>query len=156
MIDVLSHPSKAELPNDYFFSGECSDHWVRINIDNTVPVNVAGQAAFTKYKDKEFFIDFPFGKNNRAFPGLIIAAKKGVGGSEEVVWYRNYKAAREAAQKFADALKGTACANQGLVIDVVSLKTVPVTQGNKTGWTIGAGVAGGTAIAVGLLVSNPV
>lgn len=138
--DVIT---KAETPSDYFFSGDCSDHWVRINIANSVPVNKAGQIAFPSYSGKEFFIDFPFGKNNRAFPGLIIAAKKGIGGSEEVVWFTNYKLARENAKQFAEALNNTACANDHLVVDVVSLATSPSTQGNKKGWAIGAGVSTG-------------
>ena len=138
--DVIT---KAETPSDYFFSGDCSDHWVRVNIANKVPVNKAGQLAFPSYIGKEFFIDFPFGKNNRAFPGLIIAAKKGIGGSEEVVWFTNYKLARESAKQFAEALNNTACANDHLVVDVVSLTTSPSTQGNKKGWAIGAGVSAG-------------
>lgn len=152
--DVIT---KAETPSDYFFSGSCSDHWVRVNIDNDVPVNKAGQLAFTTYSGKEFFIDFPFGKSNRAFPGLIIASTKGLGGSEQVVTFSNYKKAREAAKAFADALQNTACTNDRLVVDVVSLSTVPVTQNGKTSWAIGGGVAGGAAVGLGIaLASNPV
>lgn len=153
--DVIT---KGEMPTDYFFSGQCSDHWVRVNIDNDVPVNKAGQAAFPTFAgSNEFFIDFPFGKNNRAFPGLIIASAKGIGGSEQVVWFPNYKTARENAKKFAAALQNTPCTNDGLAVDVVSLNTVPTTQNGKSGWALGGGITGGAAIGVGaFLASNPV
>lgn len=152
--DVIT---KDEMPKDYFFSGQCSDHWVRVNIDNDVPVNKAGQAAFPTYAGNEFFIDFPSGKNNRAFPGLVIASKKGIGGSEQVVWFQNYKVARENAKKFANALQNTPCANDMLAVDVISLDTVPVIQNGKKQWAISGGVVGGASIALGIaLASNPV
>ena len=143
--DVIT---KAETPKDYFFTNDCSDHWVRINIDNSVPVNTAGQAAFSNYAGKEFFIDFPFEKNNRAFPGLIIAAKKYIGGGEEVVWYSNYRLARQNAKKFADALQNTPCGNQNLAVNVVSLNTTPDNQGENRGWAIGAGVNAGIGAGI--------
>lgn len=169
MVTTLSNPTlagkhmgdvitKSEMPTDYFFSGQCSDHWVRVNIDDNVAINKAGQAAFPTFAgSNEFFIDFPIGKNNRAFPGLIIASAKGIGGSEQVVWFTNYKNARASARKFAAALQNTPCANDRLAVNVVALNTVPTVQNGKSRWALGGGITGGAAIGVGaFLASNPV
>lgn len=153
MGDVIT---KSEMPTDYFFSGQCSDHWVRVNIDNNIPINKAGQAAFPTFAgSNEFFIDFPIGKNNRAFPGLIIASAKGIGGSEQVVWFTNYKTARASARKFAAALQNSPCANDKLAVNVVALNTVPTVQNGKSGWALGGGIAGAVGVGV-FLASNPV
>lgn len=145
--DVIT---KAETPSDYISSFDCSDHWVRLDLSDSSPVNVAGKAAFPEYTDQEFFIDFPFGKNNRAFPGLIIGAKTGWGGAEQVVWYPNYRVARAKAKQFAEGLNNTACSKDNLVVDVVSLTTKPVTQGDKTGWAITAEIGGGVGTAISI------
>ncbi len=141
--------TKAQMPTDYFFSSDCSDHWVRVNIDDDTPINKAGKASFARYSGREFFLDFPVGSYNRAFPGLVISAKTGVGAAEEIVYYQNYKNARIAAESFAQALSNTQCALDGLAVYVVSLNTKRIGSGDKSGWAIGSGVVGGSMALLG-------
>lgn len=149
---------KTDMPTDYFYSNDCSDHFVRLNISNKVPVNVAGQTAFGEYggKQNEFFLDFPVKKNCRAFPGLVLGDFGGLGGAEKIVAYTNYLSAQNAAQSFADALKNTACRNQNLAVYLVALESAPNQKTGTKGWVIGAGVGGAAAGAITVaLASNP-
>ena len=150
---------KSDMPTDYYFSNDCSDHYVRLNISDDVSVNVAGQTAFGEYggKQNEFFLDFPVTKNCRAFPGLVLGDFGGLGGAEKIVVYTNYINAQKAVRTFADALKNTACANQNLAVYMVALESVPTQKPGSTGLVIGAGVGGAAAGAITVaLASNPV
>ena len=145
--------TKADTPSEMFFSADCSDHYVRDNISDDGPVNRAGQAAFPTYTGEEFFIDFPFGKSNRAFPGLIIAAHTGIGGAEEVVWYPNYRVARANAKTFVEGLKNTACSKDNLSAYVVSMPVNPEKSWDSSGWFFwGVGIlTGGIGMGISLL-----
>ena len=141
-----------EMPRDYFWSESCSDHWVKLNIDDNAPVNTAGRASFKGYPDVEFFLDFPKGSGMRAFPGLVLGAATGIGGKEQIVWFRNYLTARKAAEEFATNLKQTICTQDNLEVYLVSLGTQKVKIGDsKYGWGITAGATGGVmgVLAIG-------
>jgi len=146
----------SEMPKDYFWSESCADHWVKINIDDDSPVNLAGRAAFKEYSNIEFFLDFPKGTGMRAFPGLVLGADTGIGGKEQIVWFRNYLTARKAAEEFARSLKPTMCSRDNLEVYLVSLGTQKVTTGDsKQGFGIAAGVASTlTVVAIGASASG--
>lgn len=149
---------KSDMPTDYWFDGDCSDHYVRINISNDAAINVAGQKAFGEYggSKNEFFLDFPVGKNCRSFPGLVLGDFGGLGAEEKIVAYQNYVSAQKAAQSFADALQSSSCSNQNLAVYLVALETTPVAQGGTEGVVIGAGIGGAAAGAITVaLASNP-
>ena len=151
---------KSDMPTDYFFSSDCSDHYVRLNLSDDAGVNVAGQSAFAAYggKENEYFLDFPVEKNCRAFPGLVLGDFGGWGAPEKIIAYTNYLDAQGAAESFAKALQNTSCANQNLAVYLVSLESMPAQKDGTTGIVIGAGVGGGAAAATltAVLASNPV
>ena len=133
---------KSAMPKNYFFSSECSDHYVRFNLSNKAAVNKAGQTAFAVYggAENEFFLDMPVGKSCRAFPGLVLGDFGGWGAKEKIVVYTNYREARKALKAFAGALQNTMCGNQGLAVYQVDIENTPVDKpGRWEGW-ISAGV----------------
>ena len=143
---------KSKMPKDYFFSQACSDHHVRVNLNNKASVNRAGQTAFGTYggSDSEFFLDMPVGKSCRAFPGLVLGDFGGLGAKEKIVAYENYREGRKALKTFAKALQNTSCGNQGLAVYQVSIDTIPVEKNGKKGWAIAAGVSGGSMAYMGI------
>ena len=158
---------KTDMPNDYFFDSDCSDHWVRANLSDDAAVNVAGQAAFGN--KNEYFLDFPVGKSCRAFPGLVLGDLGGWGGKEKIISYSNYLSARKALTSFSGALQNTACSGggQNLAVYLVALNVLPANlsdvqsapseKSGNSGWVIGGGIgaAGSTAAAI-FIGSNPV
>ena len=139
---------KAEAKR-WYWSEECSDHAVWDNLDDDAAVNAVGQKVFSQYggTDNEFFMDFP-DNDVRAFPGLILMDETG-STKEHLVSFNNLHTAVEAAQSFANGLKGGACARDGLAVYVVSTKVRKQTTGEKKGWAITAGVTGGAMALLG-------
>lgn len=131
---------KSDMPRDYFFTKECSDHYVRFNLSNSSAVNKAGQSAIGS--DVEYFLDFPVGKSCRAFPGLVLGAQRGWGGKEKIIAYNNYKDARKAMNTFADTLRNSACS--GLAVYHVALEEMPKERAGTEGWLMLGGVVYGT------------
>ena len=120
------------IPNEWFYSKECSDHDIGYGISKKSPVSKAGQIAFGAYgggSDNEYYLDFP-GKRHgmRTFPGIVIGDFVSVGNYESIISYKNYKTAREALKKFAAALQGTACSDLAVYQVLVDkeLPDVPV------------------------------
>lgn len=130
--------TKASMPKEYFFSSECSGHYVRFNLSNKAAVNRAGQTAFAAYggSENEFFLDMPVGKNCRAFPGLVLGDFGGWGAKEKIVVYTNYREARKAYKAFAAALQNSACGNQDLAVYMVGIKDVPADKGTDKSWML--------------------
>ena len=129
---------KSEMPKSYFFSGSCSDHYVRVNLSNKAGVNVAGQSAFEAYggSNNEFFLDMPVGKGTRAFPGLVLGDFGTFNAAEKIVAYTNYKSARKALKDFSEALKKTTCANQGLAVYLVDIQKTPQEKQSSWWWCL--------------------
>lgn len=145
---------KSQMPTDYFYTSECSDHFVWGNLDDDAPVNKAGQVAFAAYggSENEFFLDFPVGSSCRAFPGLVLGDFGGWGAEEKIVIYRNYQEGRKAFKTFAQHLNNTQCGNQGLAVYQVSINNKPYTKENGTqGWAIAAGVGGAALSYIGIM-----
>lgn len=143
---------KSEMPKDYFFSSDCSDHYIKFNLSDDACVNVAGQSAFAAYggSDNEYFLDMPVGKSCRAFPGLVLGDFGGWGAEEKVIAYNNYQEGRKAMKAFASRLQNTACGNQGLAVYQVSINNMPVEQNGKEGFAIAAGVVGAPMAYLGI------
>lgn len=144
----------SDIPKLYW-SDDCSDHTIWDNLDDDAAVNVAGQAVFSQYggADNEFFLDFEEGNDRRAFPGLVLMDETS-STTEKIVSFNNLHTAIAAAQGFANALDGTACANDGLAAYVVALNAQPGSTDSNiiAGTSVAAGVAGaaiGSAIAIG-------
>ena len=110
-------PKKQKL-----FSDECSDWTIWDNLDDDAAVNIAGQAVFNEFggSKNEFFLDFAEGDNRRAFPGLVLMDKTG-STKEQIVSYLNLKTGLKKTQQFAEQLKNSQCANQGLSVYLVAL-----------------------------------
>ena len=126
---------KSDMPKKYFFSRECSDHNIQFGLSNTSPVNKAGQRAFAAYGggDAEFFLDFPTGKNNRAFPGLVIGDFGSfINSPEKIVVYTNYKRAREVLKNFSSYLNNTPCSNQNLAVYLVDIGDKPFDKDSRS------------------------
>ena len=106
----------------YFYSSDCSDHFIWWNLNNSSPVNVAGQTVFTELggNKQEYFLDFPLGSSRRAFPGLVLIEKSG-STDEQIVSYRNIPTAMKKIKLFTDKLHGTACGGQNLASYLVIL-----------------------------------
>ena len=135
----------------HFFSDECSDHVIVDNLDDDAAVNVAGQAVFNEYgsSKNEFFLDFSEGNNRRAFPGLVLMDKTW-SGKEQIVSYLNPSIGMQKVQQFAEKLKNSACANQGLSVYLVALDVKRDASGEKKDkWSIGliSGAGAGAATA---------
>ena len=123
---------KSDMPTNWFFNTKCSTHHPRWNVDNTDPINTAGQVAFSKYivmhKNAEFFLDQPVTENCRAFPGIVRGDfnsfyGSGTGGDHvNIITYDNYKEARKAFKTFVTKLQGTNCRGQGLSVYHVSIQ----------------------------------
>lgn len=123
---------KTDMPTDWFFNTKCSTHHPRWNVDNTDPINTAGQVAFSKYiamhNNAEFFLDQPVTKTCRAFPGIVRGDfnsfyGSGTGGDYvNIITYDNYQDARRAFKTFAAKLQGTNCRGQGLSAYHVSIQ----------------------------------
>lgn len=139
-----------DIPKLYWNS-DCSDHNIAFGLSNKAAVNVAGQKVFSQYggSDNEFFLDFEEGNNRRAFPGLVLMDKTR-SSSESIVSFTNLHTAINSAEQFAAALNNTTCSNDGLAVYVVGLNVKPLATGDKTGWGVVAGVAGGSAAIVGV------
>ena len=139
-----------DIPKLYWNS-DCSDHNIAFGLSNSAAVNVAGQKVFSQYggSDNEFFLDFEEGNNRRAFPGLVLMDKTR-SSSESIVSFTNLHTAINSAEQFATALNGTTCSNDNLAVYVVGLNVKPLATGDKTGWGVVAGVAGGSAAVVGV------
>lgn len=138
-------PQKTKL-----FSDECSDWTIADNLDDDVAVNKIGQSVFNEFggSKNEFFLDFTEGDNRRAFPGLVLMDKTG-STKEQIVTYRNLKTGLAKTQQFAQSLKTSECANQGLAVYLVALDVKKDTSAEKNGWMIAAGIGGGAMAWVG-------
>lgn len=112
-----------------FFNSSCSAQYARFNIPDDAAVNVAGQAVFTEFggSANEFYLDYAEGDNRRAFPGLVIMDKT-KSAEEAIVIYQNLPVALERFNQFGEKLKTSACANQGLALYLVSLKTTKTSR----------------------------
>ena len=120
----------SDLPKgEYFYSSDCSDHFIWWNLNDSSPVNLAGQAVFTEFggSKNEFFLDFPEGAGRRAFPGLVLEDVTG-NASEYIVFFNNLKVAVNKIQQFTDKLKGSTCTNQNLAAYLVVLNEKETTQ----------------------------
>ena len=164
VIELSSIPRKQK-----FFPDKCSDHNVKLNLDNKAAVNMAGQRVFSKYggAQNEYFLDFADGDNRRAFPGLVIMDTTG-STQEQIVSYRNLITALEVTEKFASTLENGACSDNNLALYLVALYVQPDTEnetatvetknipstlqemtGKQMGWKIAAGVGGGALAWIG-------
>lgn len=135
-----------------YWSDECSDHSIWDGVDKKSAINVVGKKVFTQWggNDDKYFLDFEKGNNRRAFPGLVLHAKKGTK-REEIGTYTNIIQAKKSAQEFAEALRNTTCSNQNLAVYVVALDTfADTTNKDKTAYVIGASVVGGTMALLGI------
>lgn len=125
---------KSSITKSYFFNDLCSDHYVRIGSDGDTAVNKAAQSAYPiTERGGEFFLDFPVGKSNRAFPGLLLINARYLGGAENIVVNTNYLIAHQSIKKFTENLQNSACSSDGLAAYTVKLP-MSITKKSGRGW----------------------
>jgi len=145
--------TEAEMPTDYWWNKDCSDHTIWFNLDDHASVNKAGQAVFKEFggDEHEYFIDFPVGSGgHRAFPGLILRDK--TGSTEDlIIVYNNVKAGLEKIEAFQKALQNSKCSTDGLSAYLVALDaSLPIDTSTNAGWYVAAGVDAAWLTAMGL------
>lgn len=144
--------TKSEMPTDYWWNKDCSDHIIWSNLDDDAAINKAGQAVFTEFggSEHEYFIDFPVGSSNRAFPGLILQEKTGVPKTELIIVYNNLQTGLARIDNFVKALKGQQCSRDGLAAYLVAIDAEKIEDSNDIthliGGAAGAAVAGAAVV----------
>lgn len=126
--------AKTDISRSYFFNDSCSDHSVRFGSDGDTAINTAAQSVYPITERKgEFFLDYPVGKSNRAFPGLLLINASGWGGAENIVMNTDYLTAHKNIKKFAENLHDSACTSDGLAAYTVKLP-ISVSRKSSRGW----------------------
>lgn len=138
----------SDIPQLYW-SNECSDHTIALDLSNKAGVNIAGQRVFSPIFNQdnyEYFLDFQQGNNRRIFPGLVLLETPFPTVQERLVMTAPDKA-DEYAKQFATALANTVCVNENLVVYTVDLGTTftPSDTGIDWGWALGGPLVGALA-----------
>lgn len=149
-----------------YWSDECSDHTIWENLDDDAVVNVAGQNVLSEYggSKNEFFLDFPSGPSQRAFPGILL---EDVTHStvENLVLFTHLPTALKKVEAFAKNLENSQCGNQNLAVYLVSIAGTPdktiaagkeISHGGSTGRDATSGAVMGIGTTVGLATAASV
>ena len=125
----------------YVTTDKCSDQSIGGHSDHKTTVHLAANAVNFPHNCENgitYFVDYPVGKANRVFPGLLLESCASFFGQEHLIRILNYKTALTLVRTFVDNLNDTQhnkhCANQGLNVYLVKQPDVEYTRvrhGNK-------------------------
>lgn len=125
----------------YVTTDKCSDQAIGGHSDHKTTVHLAASAVNFPHNCENgitYFVDYPVGKANRVFPGLLLESCASFFGQEHLIRILNYKTALTLVRTFVDNVNNTQydkhCANQGLNVYLVKQPDVEYTRvrhGNK-------------------------
>lgn len=128
----------------YITTDNCSDQSIGGHSDHNTTIHLAATATNLPHTCENgitYFVDYPVGRSNRVFPGLLLESCASFFGQEHLIRVLNYKKALTLAHTFADNINlpqyNKNCSSQGLNMYLVKQPITNYTRLNGYGYDSG-------------------